>query len=38
MPIPPSAVQATLGDTWTRPADGMDMVFVPGGTCQMGSS
>jgi len=28
---------ASLGDTWTRPADGMAMVCVPGGTFQMGS-
>ncbi|MFN2165522.1 MAG: formylglycine-generating enzyme family protein [Anaerolineae bacterium] len=27
-----------LGETWTRPADGMEMVYVPGGTFQMGSS
>jgi len=27
-----------LGDTWTRPADGMAMVYVPGGEFQMGSS
>lgn len=26
-----------LGDTWTRPADGMVMVFVPSGEFQMGS-
>lgn len=26
-----------LGDTWTRPADGAVMVYVPGGTFQMGS-
>jgi formylglycine-generating enzyme required for sulfatase activity len=30
--------QATLGDTWTRPGDGMVMLYVPGGTFQMGSS
>jgi formylglycine-generating enzyme required for sulfatase activity/tRNA A-37 threonylcarbamoyl transferase component Bud32 len=28
---------ASLHDTWTRPADGMVMVYVPGGTFQMGS-
>ncbi len=28
----------SLGDVWTRPADGMVMVYVPGGTFQMGSS
>ena len=38
MPIPLPAIQATLGDTWTRPADGMDMFFVSGGTFQKGSS
>ena len=27
----------SLGDTWTRPADGMVMVYVPRGTFQMGS-
>ncbi|NIM95965.1 MAG: SUMF1/EgtB/PvdO family nonheme iron enzyme [Anaerolineales bacterium] len=27
----------TLGDTWTRPTDGMVMVFVPAGEFQMGS-
>jgi len=43
-PAPPTTdlttlpAQATLGDTWTRPADGMVMVHVPGGTFQMGSS
>ena len=37
-PLLPSAVQATLGDTWNRPAGGMDMVLLPGGTFQMGSS
>jgi Tol biopolymer transport system component len=26
------------GDTWTRPADGMTMVYVPGGTFPMGST
>jgi len=33
--MPPSP--AVLGDTWTRPADGMAMVYVPGGEFQMGS-
>jgi formylglycine-generating enzyme required for sulfatase activity/Tol biopolymer transport system component len=28
---------ASLGDTWIRPADGMTMVYVPGGEFQMGS-
>ena len=27
----------SLGDTWTRPADGMEMVFVPAGEFSMGS-
>ena len=27
-----------LGDAWTRPADGMVMVYVPPGTFQMGST
>lgn len=26
------------GDTWTRPTDGMEMVYVPGGEFQMGST
>jgi len=30
-------LQASLGDTWIRPADGMVMVFVPGGRFDMGS-
>ena len=34
--IPPAA--ASLDDTWTRPSDGMVMVYVPGGEFQMGSS
>ena len=29
---------ASFGDTWTRPRDGGVMVFVPGGTFQMGTS
>jgi formylglycine-generating enzyme required for sulfatase activity len=29
---------ATLGDTWTRPADGAEMVYVPAGEFLMGSS
>jgi formylglycine-generating enzyme required for sulfatase activity len=33
--LPPA--DASLGDTWIRPADGMAMVYVPGGTFQMGS-
>lgn len=35
-PVPPPA-NGKLGDRWTRPSDGMEMVFVPGGTFQMGS-
>jgi len=34
-PVPPVAPE--LGDTWIRSADGMMMVYVPGGTFQMGS-
>ncbi len=34
-PQPPAS--AALGDTWLRPADGMIMVYVPGGTFPMGS-
>jgi len=30
--------EATIGDTWTRPADGMVMVYVPAGEFLMGSS
>ena len=40
-PSPPTVpVTATpaLGDTRTRPADGMVMLYVPGGTFQMGST
>jgi Tol biopolymer transport system component len=33
--VPPT--DASLGDTWARPADGMTMVYVPGGEFQMGS-
>jgi formylglycine-generating enzyme required for sulfatase activity len=29
---------ASLGDTWTRPADGMSMVYVPAGEFEMGSN
>jgi formylglycine-generating enzyme required for sulfatase activity len=36
VPQPPS--NASLGDIWTRPADGMEMVYVPGGTFEMGST
>jgi len=34
--VPPP--NASLHDTWTRPADGMVMVYVPGGMFQMGST
>ncbi len=33
-----SVAQATLGDTWVRPADGMVMVYVPSGSFLMGST
>ena len=33
-----SPAQDTLGDTWTRPLDGMVMVYVPAGSFPMGSS
>jgi formylglycine-generating enzyme required for sulfatase activity/tRNA A-37 threonylcarbamoyl transferase component Bud32 len=33
--VKPPALSA--GDTWTRPADGMVMVYVPGGEFEMGS-
>ena len=33
--IPPA--NASLGDTWPRPADGMVMVYVPAGEFEMGS-
>ncbi len=32
-----SAASGKLGDTWTRPADGMTMVYVPAGEFKMGS-
>jgi len=35
-PSPPR--NATLGTTWTRPADGMAMVYVPPGTFLMGAA
>jgi formylglycine-generating enzyme required for sulfatase activity len=31
-------INAVLGDTWTRPRDGAVLVFVPGGTFQMGAN
>jgi formylglycine-generating enzyme required for sulfatase activity len=39
-PPPPTPADAfpALGDTWVRPADGMLMVYVPGGTFPMGSA
>jgi serine/threonine-protein kinase len=36
-PVRPPA-EANIGDTWTRPADGMVMVYVPAGEFLMGSS
>ena len=33
----PMPVSPSLGDTWIRPADGMEMVFVPAGEFLMGS-
>lgn len=30
-------LEADLGDTWTRPTDGMEMVYVPAGEFEMGS-
>ncbi len=35
---PIASVSHGLGDTWTRPADGMVMVYVPAGEFQMGSA
>jgi formylglycine-generating enzyme required for sulfatase activity/pimeloyl-ACP methyl ester carboxylesterase len=37
LPMPPSD-PAALGDTWTRPADGASMIYVPGGSFRMGST
>jgi len=34
--VPPD--EASLGDRWTRPTDGMVMVYVPAGEFQMGST
>ncbi len=34
---PPVTATPALGDTWTRPADGMTMVHAPAGEFQMGS-
>ena len=39
-PVPPTDTpipSSKLGDTWTRPADDMVMVYVPGGEFRMGS-
>ena len=36
LPQPP--VSASAGETWTRPADGMAMVYIPAGEFWMGSS
>jgi len=37
-PPPTSTAGPGLGDTWTRPADGMAMVYVPAGEFEMGST
>jgi formylglycine-generating enzyme required for sulfatase activity len=37
LPPQPPTPTAFLGNTWTRPTDRMVMVYVPGGTFQMGS-
>ncbi len=37
-PVTPSPVGNSLGDTTTRPADGMTMLFVPAGAFDMGST
>jgi formylglycine-generating enzyme required for sulfatase activity len=34
----PAAPEPKAGDTWIRPADGAEMVFVPAGQFQMGST
>lgn len=34
----PTTEGPSLGDTWTRPADGMVMVYVPAGEFQMGNA
>ncbi|UCC62843.1 MAG: hypothetical protein JSV36_19175, partial [Anaerolineae bacterium] len=38
-PVPPTSTPATpsLGDTWTRPADDMTMVYIPATEFEMGS-
>jgi formylglycine-generating enzyme required for sulfatase activity len=35
---PAEEATPSLGDTWTRPADGMVMVYVPAGEFEMGST
>ena len=35
---PAEELTPSLGDTWTRPADGMVMVYVPAGEFEMGST
>jgi len=37
-PTSPTPAGSSLGDTWTRPADGMVMVYVPAGEFEMGST
>jgi formylglycine-generating enzyme required for sulfatase activity len=39
-PVPPTSTptRPSLGDTWTRPTDGMAMVYVPAGEFDMGST
>ncbi len=36
--LKPTPVDLSLGDTWTRPADDIVMVYVPGGEFEMGTS
>jgi eukaryotic-like serine/threonine-protein kinase len=38
IPLPTSTPEGDIGSTWTRPADGMVMVYVPKGDFSMGSS
>jgi serine/threonine-protein kinase len=37
-PMPSATATASLGDTWTRPADEAVMVYVPAGEFEMGST
>ena len=37
-PPSPTPAGSSLGDTWTRPTDGMVMVYVPAGEFEMGST